>query len=106
MTRVEHPDPRKMRAHNKKLYRLAHWPIWIWVFFLLPGPLVFNLFDHGGDWRNWLWLVCVMLATGLAGLKGKLPGVEPRPYILCALQKTVPTLCTGASVTPLPGLHC
>src|SRR5438034_7383788 len=28
----------------KTTYRLAHWPIWIWVFFLAPGPLTFQLF--------------------------------------------------------------
>lgn len=29
-----------------------------------------------------MWLVAVMVGTGLAGLRGQLPGVEPRPYIL------------------------
>jgi hypothetical protein len=29
-----------------------------------------------------LWLGAVMLGTGLAGLAGRLPGVEPRPYII------------------------
>jgi len=28
------------------------------------------------------WLLCVMAGTGIAGLFGQLPGVEPRPYIL------------------------
>ena len=36
-----------MRIRNKGYYRVLHWPIWIWVFFLAPGPLVFSLFAHG-----------------------------------------------------------
>ena len=64
------------------MYRLAHWPIWIWVFFLAPGPLTFSLFDHGFNRWNAIWLVIVLLGTGIAGLSAQLPGVEPRPYIL------------------------
>jgi hypothetical protein len=29
-----------------------------------------------------LWLGAVLLGTGIAGFRGRLPGVEPRPYIL------------------------
>src|SRR5689334_24428549 len=29
-----------------------------------------------------LWLGAVLAGTGVAGLRGKLPGVEPRPYII------------------------
>lgn len=64
------------------MYRVAHWPIWIWVFFLAPGPLTFDLFEHGPGARNMAWLVVVLAGTGLAALFGQLPGVEPRPYIL------------------------
>ena len=28
------------------------------------------------------WLLLVLVGTGIAGLRGQLPGVEPRPYIL------------------------
>ena len=72
----------RYRERNKKIYRLAHWPIWIWVFFLAPGPLTFDLFEHGPSTKNMEWLIFVMAGTGLAGLFGQLPGVEPRPYIL------------------------
>jgi hypothetical protein len=72
----------RYRERNKKIYRVAHWPIWIWVFFLAPGPLTFDLFEHGPSSRNMAWLLCVMAGTGIAGLFGQLPGVEPRPYIL------------------------
>src|SRR3569623_89446 len=72
----------KIRAFNKPHYRLAHWPIWIWVFFLAPGPLTFDLFAHGFSRGNFTWLVCVLIGTGIAGMRGKLPGVEPGPYIL------------------------
>lgn len=80
--RVELASSRKFRERNKVAYRFAHWPIWIWVFFITPGPLVFDLFEHGFDWRMAAWLSLVLVATGIAGLRGKLPGVEPKPYIL------------------------
>lgn len=72
----------RYRERNKKIYRLAHWPIWIWVFFLAPGPLTFDLFEHGPSGNNLVWLICVIAGTGVAGLFGQLPGVEPKPYIL------------------------
>src|ERR1700679_2319834 len=80
--RVEYAQARKMRERNTRLYRLAHLPIWIWVFFLAPGPLTFTLFAHGLGRGNLIWLTAVLLGTGIAGLRGQLPGVEPRPYIL------------------------
>ncbi len=80
--RVEYAHERRIRERNKVIYRVAHWPIWIWVFFLAPGPLTFSLFAHGPRLRNLGWLTIVLAGTGLAGLFGKLPGVEPRPYIL------------------------
>jgi hypothetical protein len=80
--KMEYAETRKMRERNTRLYRLAHWPIWIWVFFLAPGPLTFTLFAHGFGRGNLAWLVAVLIGTGIAGLRGKLPGVEPRPYIL------------------------
>jgi hypothetical protein len=80
--RVEYAERRRFRERNKIMYRVAHWPIWIWVFFLAPGPLTFDLFEHGPGARNMAWLLVVLAGTGLAGLSGRLPGVEPRPYIL------------------------
>ncbi|HTS51170.1 MAG TPA: hypothetical protein VMH05_24655 [Bryobacteraceae bacterium] len=81
-TRIELASDRKLRERNKALYRVAHWPIWIFVFFISPGPWTFDLFERGFDRRKLLWLAVVMLATGIAGLRGRLPGVEPRPYII------------------------
>jgi hypothetical protein len=80
--KVEYAEERKIRERNTRLYRLAHWPIWIWVFFLAPGPLTFSLFAHGFGRANSLWLAAVLIGTGIAGLRGQMPGVEPRPYIL------------------------
>ena len=80
--RVDYAHERKIRERNTRLYRLAHWPIWIWVFFLAPGPLTFTLFARGFHWGNWAWLAAVLLGTGIGGLRGSLPGCEPRPYIL------------------------
>jgi hypothetical protein len=80
--RIEYAHERKIRQRNTRLYRLAHWPIWIWVFFLAPGPLTFSLFAHGFNRWNLAWLAVVLAGTGIAGLYAQLPGVEPRPYIL------------------------
>jgi hypothetical protein len=80
--KMEYAEARKMRERNTRVYRALHWPIWIWVFFLAPGPLTFSLFAHGFGRGNLAWLVAVMVGTGIAGLRGQLPGVEPRPYIL------------------------
>jgi hypothetical protein len=79
---VEYAQQRKIRECNTPLYRLAHWPIWIWVFFLAPGPLTFSLFARGFGRGNLTWLIAVLLGTGIAALRGSLPGSEPRPYIL------------------------
>jgi hypothetical protein len=79
---VEYAHERRIREWNKPQYRLAHWPIWIWVFFLVPGPLTFRLFAGSIGWPNLAWLFAVLAGIGAAGLRGQLPGVEPRPYIL------------------------
>jgi hypothetical protein len=80
--KVEYARERKLRTRNTRLYRLAHWPIWIFVFFLAPGPLTFKLFAHESNWWNWAWLGLVLAGTGMAALRGRLPGCEPAPYIL------------------------
>lgn len=80
--RIELDTERKLRTRNKISYRLNHWPIWIWTFFIAPGPLTFDLFARGADWRMGTWLAVVLAGTGIAGLFGKLPGVEPAPYII------------------------
>jgi hypothetical protein len=79
---VEYASERRIRERNKLYYRFNHWPIWIFVFFIAPGPLTFDLFERGFDSRMALWLGAVLVGTGLAGLRGRLPGVEPRPYII------------------------
>ena len=80
--KVEFAEHREIRERNTRIYRLCHWPIWIWVFFLAPGPLTFSLFAHGFSLYNGLWLAAVLIGTGIALLRGSLPGAEPRPYIL------------------------
>ncbi len=79
---IELDTERKIRTRNKLHYRVNHWPLWIFVFFIAPGPLTFDLFARGFDWRTEAWLGFVMLCTGIAGLRGRLPGVEPAPYII------------------------
>jgi hypothetical protein len=80
--KVEYAEERKMRTRNTRIYRSLHWPIWIFVFFLAPGPLTFSLFAHGFSLGNSLWLGAVLIGTGVAALRGRLPGAEPGPYIL------------------------
>ena len=80
--RIEFDTERKLRTRNKLYYRFNHWPIWIFVFFIAPGPLTFDLFERGFDARLLTWLGIVLLGTGIAGLFGKLPGCEPAPYII------------------------
>jgi hypothetical protein len=80
--RIELASDRVFRARNKLSYRLAHWPIWIWVFFIAPGPVTFTLFAHGPDRGVMTWLAVVLVVTAIAGWRGQLPGVEPAPYIL------------------------
>ena len=80
--RVEYADARKMRTRNKTYYRFLHWPIWIWVFFLAPGPLTFSLFAHGFSVANSIWLAIVLCGTGIGLYLGQMPGCEPAPYIL------------------------
>ena len=71
-----------MRTRNTVLYRALHWPLWIFVFFLTPGPLTFDLFAGRANRWNLLWLALVLVGTGIAALRGRLPGAEPGPYIL------------------------
>ncbi len=80
--KIEYADARKMRQRNKHYYRVLHTPIWIWVFFLAPGPLTFSLFAHGFSLLNGAWLAIVLIGVFTAALFGQLPGCEPRPYIL------------------------
>ena len=80
--RIELDTERKLRTRNKLYYRFNHWPIWIFVFFIAPGPLTADLFAAGFDPRMAMWLGLVLVGTGIAGLAGKLPGCEPAPYII------------------------
>ena len=79
---IELDSDRKIRYRNKLYYRVNHWPIWILVFFIAPGPLTFDLFERGFDTRMIVWLGVVLVATGIAGLRGRLPGCEAAPYII------------------------
>ena len=79
---IELDTDRRIRHRNKLYYRFNHWPIWIFVFFIAPGPLTFALFERGFDARILAWLGVVVVGTAIAGLCGRLPGCEPRPYII------------------------
>lgn len=79
---VEYASQRKIRDHNKLYYRFNHWPVWIFAFFIAPGPLTFDLFERGFDSRMQWWLSAVVLGTAVAGLFGWLPGTEATPLIV------------------------
>jgi hypothetical protein len=79
---IELDTDRKIRHRNKTYYRVLHWPIWIFVFFIAPGPLTFDVFERGFDQRTVAWLAVVVVSTGAAALRGRLPGCEPAPYII------------------------
>ncbi len=79
---IELDTERKFRHKNKLHYRFNHWPIWIFVFFIAPGPLTFQLFETGFNRSLLIWLSVVLVGTAIAGLRGKLPGCEAAPYIL------------------------
>jgi hypothetical protein len=79
---IERDTERKIRLRNKLYYRFNHWPIWIFVFFIAPGPLTFDLFERGFDRRLVVWLSVVLIGTTIAALRGRLPGCEPAPYII------------------------
>src|SRR5579872_779750 len=70
------------RERNKNYYRVLHAPLWIWVFWILPGHLTASLYAHGPDRRHWIWLAVVTAACAWRALAGRLPGAEPRPYII------------------------
>ena len=69
------------RERNKGYYRVLHVPIWVWVFWVLPGNLTSDLYQHGPDRRHWIWLAIVVAVCAWRGALGRLPGVEPKPYI-------------------------
>jgi hypothetical protein len=79
---IEIDTHRKIRTRNKTYYRVLHWPIWIFVFFIAPGPWTFTLFERGFDAGLVAWLMLVLAGTAIAGLRGRLPGCEPAPYII------------------------
>jgi hypothetical protein len=69
------------RRYNKTYYRVLHVPLWILVFWILPGQLTEDLFSHGPDCRHWVWLIFLTLLCAWRGYAGSLPGCEPQPYI-------------------------
>ena len=69
------------RERNKTHYRVLHLPIWVWVFWILPGHLTAALFQHGPDRRHWIWLTVIAVVLAWRGWLGRLPGVEPKPYV-------------------------
>ena len=79
---VERDTDRRIRHRNKLYYRFNHWPIWIFVFFIAPGPLTFDLFERGFDARSIAWLALVLIGTGIAGPVRPAAGLRAGAYII------------------------
>jgi hypothetical protein len=69
-------------------HRVGYWLLWTMVFSFAPGPKVFYRLKRNmtirsaGDWPLLSWLAVVAGATGIAGLRDRLPGVEAAPLIV------------------------
>ena len=79
---MNRPQERKIRERNTRIYRLCHWPIWIWVSFSPPARSPFRSLPSGFHWGNWPGSPSSSSAPALPACYGQLPGAEPRPYIL------------------------
>src|SRR5271154_3794946 len=69
------------RERNKTYYRALHVPLWVWVFFILPGNLTYALYTKGPDVRHLYWLAAVVVVCAWRGHVGRLPGCEFQPYV-------------------------
>ena len=56
MGKLEFAQNASFGSATSVYYRLSHWPIWIWVFFIAPGPLTFSCFSGGFHLDHWPWL--------------------------------------------------
>ena len=69
------------RERNKAYYRVLHMPLWVWVFFILPGNLTYALYTTGpGAWHLY-WLLGVVIVCAWRAFAGRLPGCEFQPYV-------------------------
>src|SRR5687767_4244697 len=60
---IELDTDRRIRLRNKLHYRFNHWPIWIFVFFIAPGPWTFDVIENGLSGAMGLWLALVLIGT-------------------------------------------
>ena len=90
-------------TRNKLHYRFNHWPIWIFVFFIAPGPLTFDLFERGFDAR--MVAVAGRRCWSAPASRGCAGGcrASSRRRTSSGSPKTNRTRSTGASVTPSRG---
>jgi hypothetical protein len=79
---VEYASHRKIRERNKLYYRSTTGRSGYSCFFIAPGrsPSTSSSAGSTREWRS--GSAPVLIATGIAGLRGRLPGVEPKPYII------------------------
>ena len=104
---VELATDRPIRTRNKLHYRIAHWPVWVFAFFIAPGPITFSLFATGLNSTAAIWFAVVAVGTGSRRFSAAL-GTEPPSFFV---ERTRPIPFIGASATPWPGAtssatHC
>ena len=92
---VERDTEGRFATATSSITAFNHWPIWIFVFFIAPGPLVFDLFERGFDQRMAMWLAVVLTGTAIAGLLDGYQAASRGPTSF-ASPRTGPTRFTGA----------
>ncbi len=100
---IERDTDRKIRHRNKLYYRFNHWPIWILVFFIAPGPLTFDLFERGFDSRMAVWLGVVLVGYRASPACAAGCPAASRRRTSSASPRTGRTRFIGASATRRPG---
>ena len=96
---VEYASQRKIRERNKLYYRFNHWPIWIFVFFIAPGPLTFDLFEHGFDSRHGVVAGCGARSAPASRVCAEVCRVSSRSRTSSASPRIGRIRSTGASAT-------
>ncbi len=86
------------RERNKRYYRVLHTPIWIWVFWVLPGwPLTYDRYTHGPDRRHWIWLaIIVFVVVTLVGFHWIYSRNEPK-FLTPFVDKLAPFFPSAGS---------
>ena len=95
---IELDTERKIRHRNKTYYRVLHWPIWIFVFFIAPGPWTFDLFAKGFDARLGAWLGVVLVGTASSDPAS----TSKRTYVFTSSVNRAPAVSASTALSSRP----